>query len=72
MARFDADALGKRLEAINRDALAAIERETEELLSAMQRRGPLRADSAAAHARTTVSSQGSEATDAAARAGGKR
>ena len=70
MATFDADALGKRLEAINRDTLASIEREAEELLQRMQRKGPLRAD--ASDAGSSVPLPESESVAAPMPAGRRR
>ena len=43
MAGFNADKLGEQLDALNREQLAAIEKLSEELLTEMQRKGPLRA-----------------------------
>jgi len=43
MAGFNADKLGERLDEINREQLAAIEKLSTELLTEMQRKGPLRA-----------------------------
>ncbi len=43
MARFNADKLGEQLDELNREQLAAIEKLSEELLTEMQRKGPIRA-----------------------------
>jgi hypothetical protein len=43
MAKFDADELGKRLEELNREQLASLEKVTEGLLHDLQRKGPIRA-----------------------------
>ena len=43
MAGFNADKLGEQLDALNREELAAIEKLSEELLTEMQRKGPIRA-----------------------------
>ena len=43
MARFNADKLGAQLDELNREQLAAIEKLSEELLTEMQRKGPMRA-----------------------------
>ena len=43
MAGFNADKLGERLDELNREQLAALEKLSEDLLTEMQRRGPLRA-----------------------------
>lgn len=43
MAGFNADKLGERLDALNREQLAAIEKLSEDLLVEMRRKGPLRA-----------------------------
>jgi len=42
MAKFDAEALGKRLEVLNREQLTAIEKLSEALLHEMQRKDPVR------------------------------
>ncbi|NIW23452.1 MAG: hypothetical protein GWN29_02230 [Gammaproteobacteria bacterium] len=43
MAGFNADKLGERLDELNREQLAAIEKLSEDLLTEMQRKGPIRA-----------------------------
>lgn len=43
MAGFNADKLGEQLDELNREQLTALEKLSEELLSEMQRKGPLRA-----------------------------
>lgn len=43
MAGFNAEKLGERLDSLNREQLAAIEKLSEELLTEMQRKGPIRA-----------------------------
>lgn len=43
MAGFNAEKLGQRLDELNREQLAAIEKLSEELLTKMQRKGPARA-----------------------------
>ena len=42
MAGFNADKLGEQLDELNREQLAAIEKLSEELLTEMQRKGPIR------------------------------
>jgi len=42
MAKFDAETIGKRLEALNSEPLMAIERLSEALLHEMQRKDPVR------------------------------
>jgi hypothetical protein len=43
MAGFNADKLGERLDELNREQLAVIEKFSAELLTEMQRKGPVRA-----------------------------
>ena len=43
MAGFNAEKLGERLDELNREKLAAIEKLSDELLAEMRRKGPMRA-----------------------------